>query len=226
MKLLQLRNKQYKEVEYFGLKLEVPIGAVAISTDEDGKVSSYGKVPTINQNDNYWIGSWWCEQGVVDLEGMDWKKSLMILPVNESLVYGKNFTDIEAEMPSNVASKTSDEVKPNFKFSMQPSSIDPDYAIWFEDDNGMTDEEKWSKNSIQIVRDFEKYLIDVLKFKYKGLFLDFYNGYIGEVPFFDKLEAHINELGFYTYNSDNYFEIYDPKNVDLDDSEIQECLED
>lgn len=81
MKILQEFN-QTKPVKYFGLYLNVPYTANYIATDEDGMVWCYDNKPEINK---FYSDCWtyrgydnnFIEIAEVDLEGMDWKDTLM-----------------------------------------------------------------------------------------------------------------------------------------------------
>ena len=65
-----------KEVDYHGLKLTVPERCKFIASDADGETWSYGTKP--DEYDEAWgyVKDSYCI-GPLDLEGMDWKETLI-----------------------------------------------------------------------------------------------------------------------------------------------------
>jgi hypothetical protein len=65
-----------KEVDYHGLKLTVPERCKFIASDADGETWAYESSPTLHHL--YWD---YCTYGYcigpLDLEGMDWKETLI-----------------------------------------------------------------------------------------------------------------------------------------------------
>ena len=65
-------------VEYHGIRLAVPEGTKYIATDEDGAVYAYVDEP-LALGTLAWTAHFYTEVGRADLEGMDWKDTLMTL---------------------------------------------------------------------------------------------------------------------------------------------------
>lgn len=63
-------------IEYFGLKIDVPAGTKYVATDCNGNVWAYSHRPLPNN-----LGEWYKTAGsqefvvLVDLEGMDWRQT-------------------------------------------------------------------------------------------------------------------------------------------------------
>lgn len=79
----------FRLAQYHGLKVEIPAYVTAIAADADGVLVGYKNVP---KPDNFMFngnapGEIWVDDkaedmyviGIVDLEGLDWKESLVIL---------------------------------------------------------------------------------------------------------------------------------------------------
>ena len=72
-------GKKGKVVTYFGVQLSIPIWVEWLVTNEDGEVYGCLSVPHQHPYANYWdtakneLAYRICD---VDLEGMDWKKTL------------------------------------------------------------------------------------------------------------------------------------------------------
>lgn len=68
----------FKEVNFFGLELMVYSRAKFICCDADGGVYSFDDKPKADLKQNLWLGTlntnWVAE---VDLEGMDWRETLV-----------------------------------------------------------------------------------------------------------------------------------------------------
>lgn len=71
---MKLINGQ-KQVEYFGLTLYVPDWVKWIATDANGEVFAYSKI--LNQWGDMFDGNDPKYITQVDLEGMDWRETLM-----------------------------------------------------------------------------------------------------------------------------------------------------
>lgn len=73
-------SNRFKKVNYFGLELVVEKEAKFLATDENGGVYSFTKETEINKdNESVWYGKgteWIAE---VDLEGLDWRETLVEL---------------------------------------------------------------------------------------------------------------------------------------------------
>lgn len=91
----------------------------------------------------------------------------------------------------------------------QPSGVDPLYAVWF-------DTEEWAdaKQKFQQVVDLEGYLVERHQLKFPAVFNKFYGDTKNEVGFFRELAESLCDCGFYVYDSDNYFEVYDAEQID------------
>lgn len=116
----------------------------------------------------------------------------------------------------------------NRKFSIEPETIEPLLALWFEYIHGqeLNDEEVyWQRDKIIMAKEFESAIKSELHLDLSHEFGLFYAEKIEEVPFFEMLEVRLNQAGFYTYNSDTRFEVYSSNDVDLNDDEIRQCLE-
>lgn len=74
--------KTSKEVSYFGITLHIPLTCNFVSTDKSGEVFAWQDEPYLCANTYYWGGNTWEENpyiwiAVVDLEGLDWTKTLV-----------------------------------------------------------------------------------------------------------------------------------------------------
>lgn len=76
-----------KEVEYFGNKLDVPEWVRWLATDQDGTVYGFEYEPTLMDIETKWTSYWeddnFCEMAEVDLEGMDYKQTLVKVKRND-----------------------------------------------------------------------------------------------------------------------------------------------
>ena len=84
MKLLKSKLQRTKKVEYFGLGICVPIWVSYIATDEDGDVYGLSHEPSIykdfwRRDDSDFYNSMEVCVAEVDLEGLDWKDTLVEL---------------------------------------------------------------------------------------------------------------------------------------------------
>ena len=114
------------------------------------------------------------------------------------------------------------------KFTVEPESIEPVLALWFEYIHGQELDDKevyWQRDKMDMLKEFEKAIVSDLKINLSHVFALFYADRIKDVPMFEMLENCLNQAGFYTYNSDTRFEIYRAEDVDLNDDEIKTCLE-
>ena len=76
---------EMKTINYFGLLLTMPSKYKFLSTDSNGKVWACTKQPYIHSNTNIWSNIWCIDYpdidyiviAQVDLEGLDWKETLM-----------------------------------------------------------------------------------------------------------------------------------------------------
>jgi len=79
MKLLS--GHKTKNIRYFGIDMTVRESVKFLATDEDGEVYGFDMKPTTKAT--FWHVSEYAYDFVadVDLEGMDWKDTLVELPV-------------------------------------------------------------------------------------------------------------------------------------------------
>lgn len=114
------------------------------------------------------------------------------------------------------------------KFSIQPESIEAVLTLDFEYVHGQEIDNKavyWQQDKLIMAREFERAIADLLNVDLGAEFALFYADSIQEITFFELLETRLNELGFYTYNSDSTFEIFQPEDVDQNDPEVSLCLD-
>lgn len=74
---------QYKAVDWHGLTLHIPHDHVAVAADSNGWVYSYGGVPVPLTN-NQWAlidSNGYFDICQVDLEGTDWRTTLVEYPL-------------------------------------------------------------------------------------------------------------------------------------------------
>lgn len=90
MKLIRVpKQRLMKQIEYFGLTLNVPEEAKYISVDTDGEIivwfgiyKPYVRMYTLDVED--WVGEVIeYDLGQVDLEGVDWRETLVELDYEE-----------------------------------------------------------------------------------------------------------------------------------------------
>ena len=88
-----------------------------------------------------------------------------------------------------------------FKLDTMLSDTDPIIQVCFE-----TTEWELESTKLDIVREVSEDLETM------GLIAPQFD-IDNEIKYFDDLETVLNDAGFYTYNSDSWFEVYDPQNV-------------
>lgn len=116
----------------------------------------------------------------------------------------------------------------NKKFTIEPETIEPLLALWFEYIHGQELDDKevyWQRDKIIMTKEFESAVKSDLNLDLSHEFALFYAGKMEDVPFFERIEERLNQAGFYTYNSDTRFEVYSADDIDLSEPEIQACLE-
>ncbi|WPJ68511.1 hypothetical protein OMDBNIEC_00025 [Salmonella phage STP-SP5] len=76
-----------KEVEYFGCTFNVPEWVRWLSTDFDGTTYGYAYKPSLKDGNIKWTPNFedeeYCEMAQVDLEGINWRKSLVEVKIND-----------------------------------------------------------------------------------------------------------------------------------------------
>lgn len=79
MKIIEL--KESKKVNYFGFIIIIPWFANYLAVDQDGTLNAFQNKPELNEEGFFWWTDPTCEQfqqvAVVDLEGMNWKETLI-----------------------------------------------------------------------------------------------------------------------------------------------------
>ncbi len=106
---------------------------------------------------------------------------------------------------------------------IEPEDVEPCANVWFEDGCGWDTEESKQQNLTLFLNELSQHRLVLqhgsgLLNEYAGMFVP--DG--DEVSFFLGLEKILNDkYGFYTYNSDTRFEVYDP--VDAQDFQL-ECF--
>ena len=113
------------------------------------------------------------------------------------------------------------------KFDIEPDDIEPMLSLSFEYEHGqeLDDEEcYWQRDKLLMAKELEKAIIVDCKLDLADTFNAFFNNPDNEVQLFIDLEIQLNAAGFFTYNSDTRFHIYEASDVVLTDEYIIECL--
>lgn len=75
---IAVRDKQHT-TQYFGLTLEIPRNTVAVATDANGAVFAYTDKPQADTMFPEWVGVEYKRLGTIDLDGTDWKDTLVLV---------------------------------------------------------------------------------------------------------------------------------------------------
>ena len=65
-----------KKVNYFGIDLVVPRWTKYLATDKNGEITAYNSKPKLDKTSWVFVGRF-CFVTDVDLEGQDWRETLM-----------------------------------------------------------------------------------------------------------------------------------------------------
>jgi hypothetical protein len=77
-----MQEVRYKEVDWHGLTLFIPLNHVAVAADRDGWVYSYDVTPTTQREQGWlFVGTDYVDICQVDLEGTDWRTTLVEYPL-------------------------------------------------------------------------------------------------------------------------------------------------
>jgi hypothetical protein len=113
-------------------------------------------------------------------------------------------------------------------FISQPD-LEPWIDICFEsdpEDKLIEGELIWGRDNVMIVQGLQESIKEDIGLDLAIIFDQFYANpeTTNQGQFFDTLESKINDAGYYTYNSDNWFIIFKTEDVDLTDEDIQADL--